>query len=238
MRIHSPILTCLISLVAIAAQAQSAPGAPTTSARVVFDPASHPMLDLHMVRAEPVIYRGKSAMRVTPDESVQLQGYSGTEAIAIIPGSAFQDGVIELEVAGMPGVGADTSNRGFVGLAFRTSDDRTRFEYLYLRPTNGRAEDQLRRNHSTQYASYPDYPWHRLRRESPGKYESYVDLEAGAWTPIRIEVQGSRARLYVHGSAQPVLIVNDLKHGPGRGNLALWVGQGTEAHFSRISIME
>ena len=236
MRFLSSTLTCLFSFVTTAAVAQSAPAA--TSARVVFDPTSRPTLDLHMVRAEPVIYRGKPAMRVMPDESVQLQGYGGTEAIAIIPGSALQDGVIELEVAGRPGVGADTSNRGFVGIAFRTSDDRTRFEYFYLRPTNGRADDQLRRNHSTQYASYPDYPWHRLRRESPGKYESYVDLEAGAWTPIRIEVQGSQARLYVHGGAQPVLIVNDLKHGLSRGNLALWVGQGTEAHFSRISIRE
>jgi hypothetical protein len=44
-----------------------------------------------------------------------------------------------------------------------------------LRPTNGRADDQVRRNHSTQYISYPDFPWYRLREETPGMYESYSD---------------------------------------------------------------
>jgi hypothetical protein len=42
--------------------------------------------------------------------------------------------------------------------------------------------------------------------ETPGKYESYVDLEAGKWTRIRIEVQGASARdLFVHGQSQPTL---------------------------------
>ena|SRR5258708_28541659 len=40
----------------------------------------------------------------------------------------------------------------------------------------GRADDQLRRNHSTQYISEPEWPWPRLRSEAPGVYESYVDL--------------------------------------------------------------
>jgi hypothetical protein len=57
-----------------------------------------------------------------------------------------------------------------------------RTESIYLRPTNGRADDQLRRNHSVQYDSVPDFPWFRLRKESPGVYESYTDLEAGEWS--------------------------------------------------------
>jgi hypothetical protein len=43
------------------------------------------------------------------------------------------------------------------------------------RPTNGRAEDQVRRNHATQYISYPDRRWFQLRKDFPGKYESYAD---------------------------------------------------------------
>jgi hypothetical protein len=107
---------------------------------------------------------------------------------------------------------------------------------FYLRPTNGRAIDQLRRNHSTQYISHPDYPWFRLRKEQPGVFESYVDLEAGAWTPIRIEVRGGVARLFVHGSPQPVLIVNDMKSPPASGRIALWIDAGTEAYFSRLRV--
>jgi hypothetical protein len=36
------------------------------------------------------------------------------------------------------------ASRGF-GIAFRVQGNR--FEYIYLRPTNGRADDQIRRNH-------------------------------------------------------------------------------------------
>lgn len=37
-----------------------------------------------------------------------------------------------------------TEARGFIGIVFRLRDDR--LEYIYLRPTNGRADDQVRRN--------------------------------------------------------------------------------------------
>ena len=52
----------------------------------------------------------------------------------------------------------------------------------------------------------------------PGEYEAYVDLVPGEWTKIRIEVRGDKARLFVHGQAQPTLVVNDVKSGAnGRG---------------------
>src|SRR5882762_3430372 len=142
--------------------------------------------------------------------------------LAIVTGSNFFNGTIEVEVAGVPRAGAPEDSRGFIGLVFRAQDHGARGENIYLRPTNGRADDQLRRNHSVQYESAPDFPWHRLRKESPGVYESYADMETGAWTKIRIEVQGTNARLYVNGAAQPCLIVNDLKLGESRGQVGLW----------------
>jgi hypothetical protein len=93
-----------------------------------------------------------------------------------------------------------------------------------------------RRNHSTQYVSEPEWPWDRLRKESPGVYESYVDLEAGAWTRYKIVVKGARAELYVHDAAQPCLIVKDLKLGDATGAIALWVGPGTDAYFANLKI--
>src|SRR4029078_11984518 len=126
--------------------------------------------------------------------------------------------------------GAVEGARGFIGIAFRVKDGR--FEYVYLRPTNGRGDEQVRRDHSTQYSPPPDDPFSRLRQESPEKYESYVDLEPGAWTPVRIVVKGTTARLFVHGAAQPALIVNDLKLGDASGAVALWIGPGTEGYFT------
>jgi hypothetical protein len=84
----------------------------------------------------------------------------------------------------------------------------------------------------------PEYEWSRLRREAPGRYESYVDLVRDEWTKITIEVSGVKARLYVNDSPQPVLVVNDLKHGDGEGAVALWIGLGTEAYFSNLRLMK
>jgi hypothetical protein len=84
--------------------------------------------------------------------------------------------------------------------------------------------------------SEPDYPWDRLRKENPGVYESYVDLESGAWTKIKIVVAGTQARLYLNGADQPALVVNDLKLGETHGRVALWAHWTTDAYFSDLTI--
>ena len=187
------------------------------------------------VAATRVRYRGRDAIRVVAQPGPAAAG-AVDNTIAIVRDAEFRDGTIEADIAGMPAAGADTSARGFVGIAFRVDSSGSRHAAFYLRPTNGRAPDQLRRNHSTQYISTPEYPWFRLRNEFPGVYESYVDLESGAWTSIRIEVHEGVARLFVNGSTQPVLIVNDMKNPPASGRIALWIDSGTEAYFSRLRV--
>jgi hypothetical protein len=201
----------------------------TTARSLVFPLTTLAELELQSVEAEIVIYRGRQAVRLVEQEEA-------TVTIAILSGSNFKDGVIEAEIAGAPRRDAPQDMRGFVGIAFRVQPDSSRFECFYLRPTNGRADDQLRRNHSTQYISHPEYPWYRLREESPGMYESYTDLVPGTWTPVRIVVSGTRAQLHVNGAEQPCLIVNDLKLGETQGQIALWIGAGTEAYFSNIVV--
>jgi hypothetical protein len=183
----------------------------------------------HRVKVESVDYRGKRCIRMVEDGSV-----ANGEAYAVVKGDEFHNGTIEVELAGRPGPTASGDARGFIGIAFRLREGK--FEYIYLRPTNGRAEDQVRRNHSTQYSAHPDFDFARLRREAPEKYESYVDLEAGAWTRYRITVAGTTARLFVHGAAQPSLVVNDLKLGDSSGAVALWIGPGTEGYFTGLTI--
>ena len=186
-------------------------------------------LALHKVLAQSATYRGKSAIRLVPDPLLE-------NGVAIVVGSPFHDGVIELDVAGVPAPGAQEAARGFIGIAFRVQPEAARYELLYLRPTNGRADDQLRRNHSTQYESWPDWPWDRLRKEAPGVYESYADLESGAWTSMKVVVLGPKAQLYVNGAAQPCLLVNDLKLAPANGAIALWVGPGTDGYFANLRV--
>ncbi len=190
-------------------------------------------LELHNVRVEPATYLGRGAVRII---DAGAEGLDDAGRLAIVPGSSFQDGTIEVNLTGDTAPDARPEFRGFVGIAFRVTADRSQFECFYLRPKNGRSEDQLQRNHSVQYISMPGFPWNKLRAETPGKYESYVDLVPGQWTQVKIHVIGSRARLYVNGAEQPVLIVNDLKQTSTSGGIALWVGPGTIAHFSELKV--
>jgi hypothetical protein len=175
-------------------------------------------------------YKGRSAVRV-----IAAPDAPNAASYAVVKDMSFRDGTIEVDLAGQPAAGSGTGARGFIGIAFRLQGDGA-YEYVYLRPTNGRADDQVRRNHSTQYSSHPDFDFARSRKEAPEKYESYVDLEPGVWTRYKIEVEGRKVRLYVHGAEQPCLIVNDLKLEPRAGGVALWVGPGTEGYFSNLKI--
>jgi hypothetical protein len=187
------------------------------------------------IQANVANYRGRHSVRIVNDDG-PAGGVSGGQVLAIVNSSNFKDGTIEAEVAGFPRQGAKPSTRGFIGIAFRVQDHGSKFEAFYVRMTNGRANDQLQRNHSAQYVSHPDFSWNRLREENPGVYESYVDLDVGAWTRIKIVVAGTKAQLYVNGADQPCLIVNDLKLGDSHGQVALWTGSDTEAYFSNLTI--
>jgi hypothetical protein len=213
---------------------------PGASAAQTFELDSTKGLQPHEVTVEAVTYHGRKAVRVMPAAPADAElvapknGEGG--GIVVLPGTSFHNGTIEVDLAGKPRAGAPSDARGFVGVAFRVAADRSKYECVYIRPTNGRADDQVRRNHSTQYISMPEYEWSRLRREAPGQYESYADLVPGEWTKIKIELSGVKARLYVNDAPQPALIVNDLKHGDSEGAVALWIGLGTEAYFANLRI--
>ena len=180
------------------------------------------------------MFKGSKALEVRRPEG--LQQNNDVQSIVVLPSGGFRDGTIELDIEGHVGKGANPTARGFVGVAFHLSSDRKSFDAFYIRPTNGRADDQLRRNHALQYVSIPTYDFQRFRTESPGVYESYADIQPNEWIGIRIAVAGDKARLYVNGADQPNLIVNDLKRGGEAGAVALWIGPGTIAHFKNVRV--
>ena len=223
-----------LTLVLICATAplpgQKAPGEPLS---VSLDNLSdqHPQ----NAKTELVTYKGRKALRVIDAAPVNVA--DGLQLV-VLNAPEFKDGAIEVELAGEPKENAENSAaRGFVGMAFRLNTDAAnvpRYECFYLRPTNGRNDDQVRRNHATQYISYPDRPWFELRKDLPGKYESYADMVAGEWIKMRIEVHGKKANLFLNDAPQPVLVVTDLTQEHGR--IALWVGTGTVAHFANLRV--
>lgn len=225
MTMYRSILSALVLSIMPCAAHPAEPGGKAT--RIDLGKAT---LDRKNVEALPVRYRGSHAilLRAAP-------GVADDATFAVIRGVTARDFVIEAVMSGAP-VDDTTTARGFVGIAFRISEEHDRFEAIYLRPTNAHADDQLRRNHTVQYISHPAHPWERLRRDSPGQYEAYADVKPAEWIKVRIVVRGKTARLYVNGNPQPVLIVNDLKLPPASGGIGLWVGPGSLGHFKALNV--
>jgi hypothetical protein len=176
----------------------------------------------------------KDTLRVIKDPAVTA---FDEPTFAKQTGVRFTNGTIAVQVLSTLLADAPDFARGFIGIAFRISEDNTAFECIYLRPTNGRAEHQLRRNRSIQYFSFPDFKFDQLRNEAPGEYETYADMGLNEWIDFMIVVKGAQAKLFLDGHTQPALIVNDLKHGPdAAGAIGLWVDIGTEGYFADLRI--
>lgn len=179
-----------------------------------------------------VRHDGRNAVRIG-----DRAGLVRVDRLVPVSDESFQDGVVEGYLTGAPSPGSSSSARGFVGIAFRIESQPKRYDVIYIRMTNGRAADQLRRNRTLQYEHEPDFPWDRLRAEAPGKYESYADVAANQWIRFRIEVSGSKARLFLDDNPQPSLIVDDLRSGTnGSGAVALFIGPETIGYFSDVRV--
>jgi hypothetical protein len=180
------------------------------------------------VKAEAVEYQGRQAIRLTKE------GFN--DGFAVLPGTDFQDGVIEADIALKLTTPKGVRNPGFVGIAFRARPDASHYELFYLRPGNSGVEDQAMRNHAVQYVAAPGFDWYKLRREWPWVYESHADLAFETWTKVKIAVAGRAAKLYLNGSEKPILVVDGLKGEDLRGAVALWGYANEEAYFSNVRI--
>ncbi len=172
---------------------------------------------------------GIKALRVTKDPVITGEDEA---TYAKVINSEFQNGIIEVKVFSKLLEDAPDYSRGFIGVAFRIDEKNDTFESIYLRPTNGSCDIQLRRNRSVQYFSYPNFKYDCSRETNPGEYETYADIDLNQWIDMKIEVKGEQAKLYLNGQKKPTLIVNDMKHGENqKGALGLWVDIGTEGFF-------
>ena len=177
---------------------------------------------------------GKKVVKVVVDTAIKT---FDEPTFVKIKGTDFKNGTIEVKVLSRLITNAPEWARGFIGVAFRIDDKNSKFESIYIRPTNGRVDNQIRRNHSIQYFAFPDYKFERLRKESPELYESYADMGLNEWINIRIEVKGKEAKLFLNNNKHPVLIVKDLKLGDNiEGGIGLWVGNWTEGYFRDLKV--
>ncbi|MBP9597302.1 MAG: hypothetical protein KBE24_11075 [Fusobacteriaceae bacterium] len=165
-------------------------------------------------------------MSKTVDEPtfVKLSGYN------------IKDGIVEVKVLSRLLMDAPDFARGFIGIAFRINEDNSSYESIYLRPTNSRCDDQLRRNHTVQYYSYPNHKFDFLRNNSMGEYETYADIGLNEWITMRIEIQDKEAKLFLNDYIYPSFIVSEMKGNLESGSIGFWVEIGTEGYFKDLKI--
>lgn len=154
----------------------------------------------------------------------QVQEHLGRRALAgtaFLQDAEFGDGVIEVDLA-------MTGARSYPGVIFR-SQPGGNWERVYLRPHRSPLYDDV-----LQYvpAFHGADSWQLY--SGPG-YTAPAAIPSGRWVHLRLEVAGSRARVFLDGADRPALEIFDLKHGVSKGSLGLMGPRDGSAWFSNFS---
>jgi hypothetical protein len=155
--------------------------------------------------------------------------YLGRSSILLDGGAAtikdfeIRDGVIDVDVA-------TPAERGFFGIQFRVDADGRNGEWIYMRQHKSGQPDAM------QYTPVLNTGLNWQIYNGPG-FTGAVTIPRNEWFHIRIVISGAQARLYVKDMEKPALIVDDLKSGIQKGQVALADLIG-ETCFSNFEIRE
>jgi hypothetical protein len=163
----------------------------------------------------------------------ELQGqakaaeYQGRKCLFLNGGAAvlkdleMRDGVVDLDVA-------TPASRGFFGIQFRIVNEGANAEWVYLRQHKSGLPDAV------QYTPVLNTGLNWQIYNGPG-FTGAVDIPKDVWFHLRLEVSGAQAKFYVKDMDKPALVMNDLKTGVQKGQLALAVLTGA-TYFSNVEI--
>lgn len=169
------------------------------------------------------------ANNLSPINDGSGQGVALT-GIVWLKGVDFKTGTIDVDLRGR-----DVFQNSFLGIAFHGVDTTT-YDAIYFRPFNFQSPDTLRRKHTVQYISEPNFSWDKLRAEHPLVYEGAVNPFplATAWFHAHIVVKESEIAVYVNNSAIPSLTVKKLNNRQS-GLIGLW-NNGVPGDFANLVI--
>ncbi len=147
--------------------------------------------------------------------------YEGGENIAIIEGTEFSDGIIEVEMAfERKPTGSGVSG----GIAFRATDEKS-FDCVFFSPTvPDTSEDKKNGMNAIRYTTVEGSKgYYKNIRDFVGKYNAaspHFDLSG--WTSIKLVIHGKSLAVYIGGAEQPCLEMDDMFGKNKSGNIALW----------------
>ncbi len=128
----------------------------------------------------------------------------------------MRDGVVDVDVA-------TSAKRGFFGMQFRIANDGANAEEIYLRQHKSGLADAM------QYTPVLNTGRNWQIYNGPG-FTGAVDIPKDVWFHLRLEVVGAQAKLYVKDMDKPALVMNDLKSGIQKGQVALYDLKGATCY--------
>jgi hypothetical protein len=170
-------------------------------------PAESPRWDLQG-QAKAVEYQGRKCLL--------LDG-----GAAVVKDFELRDGVIDVDVA-------TPAKRGFFGIQFRLTDDGANGEWVYLRQHKSGLPDAM------QYTPILNTGANWQIYNGPG-FTGAIDIPKDVWFHLRLEAVEAEAKLYVKDMDRPALVINDLKSGVQKGQIALYVLTGA-TYFSNFEV--
>lgn len=161
-------------------------------------------------QAKPTEYQGRKCL--------YLDGGGATVKDLVI-----EDGVIDVDVA-------TPAARGFFGIQWRIDAAGNNAEWVYLRQHKSGQTDAM------QYTPVLNTGLNWQLYNGPG-FTGAVDIPKDVWFHMRLEMTGAQAKLYVKDMDKPALVMNDLKTGLQKGQVALAVLIGA-TYFSNFEVRE
>jgi len=148
----------------------------------------------------------------TTDPKARIETLGGREALRLTSALSYRrdlnlaDGTIEFDLW-------STGERAFAYILFRMKSD-DEFETVYFRLHKSRLPDAI------QYDPFYQRLGNWQLFHGPDA-SAAVDLPAGRWIHVKLELLGEKAALFVGASPEPVLAIPKLARGAGGGYIAL-----------------
>ncbi len=185
-------------------------------------------------KAENVILNGEKVLRVEKHEKLDI---FDENTYVLVNDEKMHNGTIEVKMLSRLLPDAPDFARGFIGIVYRVNDNGSEFESYYVRPTNGRHPDPVRKSHGSQYFSYPGYTFAYFREHNISGYEAPADIGLDEWIQLKAVIRDEYAEFYVNDMDTPVLKVDPMKHGKGiSGGFGFYVDTGTEAFYKDLKV--
>jgi len=153
-------------------------------------------------------------------EMVQFEDQECLIGYAYLKDVEFENGVIEVDLQ-------VTGSRSYPGIVFRMQSEEN-YENIYIRPHRaGLYPDAI------QYTPVINgiAGWQLYHGDG---FTNSARFPANQWMHLKIEIDGTQARLFIDDLVQPALVIHHLQHGKSKGTIGVSGPRDKSAFFANF----